>query len=185
MENLPSILQSGVLSHTRATNLEHASMADPVVQQIRAGVVVAGGRRLHQYANLYINARNPMMYALSMGPNSTQLCVLRISPDVLDLPGVVVTDQNAASGHARFSPPSAGLPLLDRDYVFARYWTHPEDQIAEWRHKAAMCAEVLVPDVVPAQHILGIYVPTQDGAQAVASVAPDIPIEVKSDLFFR
>lgn len=159
VSNLSSIISKGILCHTTAAPLAHTSVADPQVQQIRAKVVVAGGKQLHDYANLYINARNSMMYVLAAGSKYKDLCVLRVSLNVLDLPGVVVTDQNAASGYARFSPPLSGLALLDHDYIFADYWTHPDDQIAEWRHKAAMCAEVLVPNLVPPQHIIGTFVP--------------------------
>lgn len=183
--NLASILQKGILSHTKAALLQHESVADPQVQHKRAQVVVAGGLPLHEYANLYINARNSMMYVLSAGSNSKDLCILRVATDVLDFPGVVVTDQNAASGYARFSLPVSGLALLDHDHIFAQYWTHPGDQIAEWRHKAAMCAEVLVPGLVPPQHIIGAYVSIEEAGAVVASAAPGLAVEIKPELFFR
>jgi hypothetical protein len=31
-----------------------------------------------------------------------------------------------------------GLDLIDRSVVFATYWTHPGDEITEWRHKSAL-----------------------------------------------
>ena len=41
---------------------QHVSVAMPAVQDRRARKIVPGGRRLHGYANLYICARNPMMF---------------------------------------------------------------------------------------------------------------------------
>ena len=112
-------------------------------------MTVPGGRPLHEYVNLYICARNPMMFKLK-GEHGA-LCILRVSTDVLDLPDVVVTDRNAASEYVRFGPAPAALSLVDRELVFARYWVHG-DLIEEWRRKSIKCAEVLVPDRVDAMH---------------------------------
>lgn len=59
--NIPSVLTAGILSHRRAAAVSHESVADPEIQARRARVRVPGGRPLHEYANLYITARNPMM----------------------------------------------------------------------------------------------------------------------------
>jgi hypothetical protein len=110
LENLPSILQRGILSHARAARVKHQSVAMEVIQTRRSQVRVPGGRRLHEYANLYINARNKMMYKVKGGHKD--LCVLRISSGVLDLPEVVIADQNASSAYVRFAPAPAGLALI-------------------------------------------------------------------------
>ncbi|MDP9357506.1 MAG: DUF4433 domain-containing protein [Chloroflexota bacterium] len=61
MANLSSIVRRSNLSHGRAQMLPHCSVASKEVQAIRRRKVVPNGRRLHQYANLYIDARNPML----------------------------------------------------------------------------------------------------------------------------
>src|SRR2546423_13479969 len=90
-----SILRRGILSHRRAANVAHESIALEGVQDRRASVIVPRGRPLHEYANLYICARNPML--LRRHELHVQICVLRVRSDVLDIPNVVVTDSNAAS----------------------------------------------------------------------------------------
>ena len=55
--NVPSILTHGILSHRRAKRISLQSIAKAEVQEKRATVKVPGGRRLHEYANLYICAR--------------------------------------------------------------------------------------------------------------------------------
>lgn len=60
-----------------------------------------------------------------------RLGVLRVRTEVIDLPGVVITDQNAASNYARFGAAPAALSRVDRDWAFAEFWKHPDDQIAE------------------------------------------------------
>jgi hypothetical protein len=112
------------------------------------------------------------------------LCVLQVSPAVLDLPNVVVTDGNAASGYARFAPAPAGLAIVDRDRVFAEYWAHP-DEIEQMRRKVAKCAEVLVPDRVAPELIVGAYVSGDVARRALATAAPGFAVVVDGHLFFR
>src|SRR5215204_2118828 len=113
MANVPSIVRHGILCHARAEPFEHVSIADPDVQARRAGKSVPNGLPLHRYANLYIDARNVMMYVRKH--RHLDLCVVRVSTDVLDLPRVVISDRNPASGWARFGSSPAGLELIDRD----------------------------------------------------------------------
>jgi hypothetical protein len=138
ISNLGSILKHGVLSHQRAQAFNPASVAMQEVQDLRAGRRVPGGLPLHEYANLYICARNPMLFKRLSSRN--EICVLSLRPTVLDLEGVVVTDQNAASKYVRFGAGSAGLAIVDRARTFAEYWTDP-DYIEQYRRKAAKCAE--------------------------------------------
>jgi len=183
ISNVPSILVRGILSHARAKQLQHDSVALPEIQERRARVVVPGGRPLHQYVNLYVCARNPMLYLRRADHQA--LCVLRVKPDVVDLGNVVIADRNASSDHARFGAAPAALVIVDHDLVFARYWTHPEDPIAEWRHKSIKCAEVLVPDRVAPEYVAGAYVSCRESEMQLNGMAPTVPVVVSTDLFFR
>jgi len=181
IQNLASILQHGILSHRRAEQLPHDSVANAEVQDRRQVKMVPGGRPLHEYVNLYLCARNPMMFLRQDA--HPQLCVLRVSTGVLDLPGVVVTDGNAASGPTAFYPSPAGLAYLDAGLIFAVYWTDP-DPIVQTRKKRAKCAEVLVPDRVDPQLILGAYVSSSDAGRTLQVAAPDLNLTVNAHLFF-
>lgn len=105
IDNVDSILANGILSHRLVERVSHRSVAMQEVQDRRKNKVVPGGRKLHEYANTYFNARNAMLYLLK--DDHAELCILRISTAVFDLDGVIVTDRNAASS-ARFSPVSTG-----------------------------------------------------------------------------
>lgn len=113
------------------------------------------------------------------------ICVLRVSPAVLDLPGAIVTDQNAASGYALFAPSPGGLAFVDRAMVFADDWRHPGNLIAYYRHRSIKCAEVLVPDVVAPDFVLGAYVSCQESGQMLSSDCPGLPATENRHLFFR
>jgi hypothetical protein len=152
LSNLASIAEHGLLSHQRVAQLPHASVAMAEVQDRRSVRTVPGGRPLHEYVNLYFDARNAMM-RLRRAPD---LVVVRLSDGVLDLDGAVVADGNAANGPTRFYPSPGGLAHLDADRVFAEWWTIG-DEFERAERKRQRQAEVLVPDVVPPEYIVGCY----------------------------
>jgi hypothetical protein len=181
IENVPSIVKHGILSNRRAALLPHSSVAMPEIQDRRAGVVVPGGRRLHEYVNLYICARNPMLFKRKGMCNL--LCVLAVDPGVLDLPGVVITDGNAAGDYVRFAPSPEGLAIVNRDRTFAEYWTD-EDQIEYFRKKAAKCAEVLVPDRIDSRFLRGVYVVSMEAETRLDSFGTGLMVYIDSHMFF-
>lgn len=182
--NVPSILVHGILSHNLIAKkkIRHSSVANVDVQGRRMNKVIPGGKKLHDYANLYINARNPMLYVLLH--KQQDLCVLRISTDVLRVPGVVISDKNAARDWARFEPWPAGLAMLDKDELFAQRWDD-SDPYEKARLKGIMCAEVLVPDKVEHTYIEGAYVSCQTAFGRLAGLCPGFPVSINRALFFQ
>jgi hypothetical protein len=180
--NIPSVLANGILSHEQATAFNHADVSMAHVQDRRSRVRVYGGLRLHQYANLFFDARNPMMS--SRRDMAEELCVLTVSTGVLELAGVVITDQNASSKYVAFYPPNA-VSGMDLDYIYAWDWRHPDNQIAEWKHSSAKGAEVLVPNVVPIEFITGAVVATDAVAQQLTELGFTMPITINPQQFFR
>ncbi len=179
--NLSSIMQMGLLSNRRARQYNPQSIAMPEIQDRRARVRVPGGRPLHEYVNLYICARNPMMFVRRH--DREHLCVLSISTDVLDLPHDVVSDQNASSDYVRFAPAPGGLAIVNHDMTFAKFWTH-QDPIQQFRNKSAKCAEVLVPEWVAPEYIETIYVCSAQALARVQATNLGITVMVNGDLFF-
>ena len=182
IRNIPSIMKLGILSHKLASKIPHVSVAMEEIQEKRRKKVVPGGRPLHEYVNLYIHARNKMLYKRKEQHNS--LCILRISPEVLNIPGSIVVDKNASSAYARFYPSPEGLIHLDGELVFADSWTHPEDKIAEWRHGSIRCAEVLVPDKIPISFINGVYVSGIEAKRKAEDLGILCQITIDPQLFF-
>ncbi len=178
--NIPSVLEHGILSHDRASKLKHHSVAMQEIQDRRDKKQIPGGLKLHQYANLYFHARNPMLYKRK--GEATTLCVLRISTEVSNLDGVVITDRNASSDYVRFLHPSQS-DVLDFDAIFALDWQHPDDLIALYRHRSQKCAEILVPHRVDPSFILGAYVINNATAIQLRSKC-DLQIHIDPVLFF-
>jgi ssDNA thymidine ADP-ribosyltransferase, DarT len=182
MTNLPSVLAHGILSFERAAQLRHASVAMQPVQDRRDQKRVPQGLRLHQYANLYFHARNPMLYKRLSEVGS--ICVLRISLDVLAVQGAVITDSNAASDYARFLHPTQWA-LVNFDDVFAENWTHPDNLRRYFQHKSRKCAEVLVPYRIPPESLMGAYVIDQAARNRLTDHASQLPVIIDPVLFFR
>lgn len=180
--NLASVLTLGLLSHDGAARVPHVSVAHPGVQWRRDQKWVAG-QPLHGYANLYFYARNPMMSVIRK--RHVELCVLRIAPAVLDLPGVMVADRNAAVDSAHFATPAQGLAEIDRRLVFAERWRDPYSLEHSEEHKQIKCAEVLIPDRIDPSYIRGAYVSTLRSGRRARAASPALALSVHPHLFMQ
>lgn len=186
IDNLKSILHYGILCQNRAKKFQYKSIADPEIQKRREKVVIPGGKRkLHDYANLYFNARNPMMFRRK--DNHKELCILQINHAILDEPNVIISDRNASSGYVRFYSPKE-LDKLDETLIFADDW-RDSDTFRYWTRKSTICAEVLVPDSVAPKFIRGVYVSCEEAYQKVAKLLKRLPLAdkilINPKLFFQ
>ncbi|OBB80298.1 hypothetical protein A5760_19620 [Mycobacterium colombiense] len=180
--NLASIGTHGILSHNSAERLQHVSIALQSAQDIRAGLTVPNGLALHDYVNLYFDARNAMMYKRL--DQKTSIAVLRVHPAVLDIPGTVITDGNAASPSTKCGPSPGGIAGLEEARVYAHSWTHSDPwTYREWKRKR--CAEVLVPNGVAVVHLIGCYVYSDAVIAQCQQLCPEIEGKVYRHVFFE
>lgn len=149
MDNAPSIALLGPQSynsvHTDEDLAELAvSIADPFVNS-RRGRTTIDGRSLHEYVPLYRATHTPMQYVITQ--KESRLCQADLvffvfdSDDLLDLPGVLTTDGNAASHRTSFYYGREGLDQLNWKILTTRNCYSPD---YKWRK----AAEVLVPDCI-------------------------------------
>lgn len=183
VDNVPSICAKGILSHRLASRVEHESVADAEVQSRRSGRRVPGGLLLHDYANLYVTARNGMLFRRIRDGRIDEICVLRISTDVLNLEGVVVTDRNAAKFGCSFKTPAEGIEGIEPILLNRQYW-NDGDELERERCQNTKFTEVLVPHVVSRDHLQGIHVGTKS---ALDKLPDDLPISATKNayLFFN
>jgi hypothetical protein len=179
--NLPDVLAHGILSYDRAAKLPHTSVAMQPMQERRDQKRVPQGLRLHQYANLYFHARNPMLFKRRNEAES--LCVLVVSTAALRVEGTVITDCNAASDYVRFLHPRQ-WELIDFDDVFALSWTHSDDERRQWQHKSRKCAEVLVPHRILPELVLGARVVNLTVKDRLATLVPNFRVKIDPVMFF-
>lgn len=189
--NVPSIVRVGILSHEASEHIPHESIASEEVQARRATRTIPGGLRLHQYANLYFNARNSMLFRRLRDYDTTrrvpaeEIAILRVAADVLDRRGVVVTDINAAADEEpRWHTVEEGLALLDETTIYAQSWNH-SDYWEKIRRMQQMMAEVLVPHRVEPEHLIGAYAVSDAAAAVLSGVAPTLEVVVQPYMFFQ
>lgn len=189
VDNVPSMMERGILSRHRVSrmrDIDPLSVANPDILDRRATRYIPQGhqRTLDRYANLFFNARNAMLYRIindyDIGRRVPPEClaILRIASSVLDMPGVVITEINAAAGvEPRWYTVEEGLVRLDHSEIFAEYWNG-------YDHKQRMMAEVLVPDRVPSSYLIGIYL-VSEPASATTPWFGTLPVNVNPYLFFK
>ncbi len=181
ISNVPSILKHGILCHQRAARYYPISVAMDEIQARRSVRTVPRGQPIHNYACLYLHARNPMLRKILR--SHEELAILRVSTDVFDTPGSIIADGNASSDYTRFYPSPDGLENIHSSLVLARYWT--SDDPYEYLHKKrSRCAELLVPDNIPHQFIIGAYVSCTIAQTSMLQAGFVLPIDINHDLFF-
>lgn len=164
-------------------SISYQDLSNPSVQDKRDYKYVLNRRTLHDYANLYFDAKNPMLFNLVSNKNINELCVLCVDKRVLDIPGTVVTDMNAAALLAVFENPEKALERLDFDRIFAKSW-YDEDRVVMENKKKTKCAEVLVYNHIDPYYIRGIIVPNENAKQFALSLGLNLRINIDNDLFF-
>lgn len=182
IENIPSVLQCGIVCFDRMQQMRHTSIAMSEVQERRSRVEIPNGYALHQYANLYFSYRNPMLYARQ--DIADELCILALSATVMDLEGCVLADRNAATSLVRFYAPMEGMEQLDFTKIHARYWKD-SNPLVQREKKAIKCAEILIPHSVSPEYIVGAYVVSHEAEIQLISCGFDRKIVVNADAFYR
>lgn len=216
IENISSILQRGILSHRRVSKLQARTscmdISNQEVQERRDRKVVQRvdenkkPLNLHRFVNLYLNPNNAMISAIyqSRGIPSKDLCVLRISKEILNRGDVILTNQNAATDMARFYP-STNFHL-DEDYTFCLssqtavgYKDVQHLSLFKWKNSGQIStirkqirqAEVLVPYQIDPSYIVGVFVSCDEAFYTIRAILTenrlkeDLSITVNPSIFFQ
>jgi len=182
IDNVSSIMEHGILSNQRASRLPHRSVAMQEIQERRQDKRIPNARPLHEYVNLYFDAHNPMLSKCRA--HNDNICVLRVDHTLIDRSRVIVTDKNAAKDYVRFYPVADGLQALNKDLVFAQFWLNRDDPFDEQYRRGVKCAEVLVPDSVSPDLVIGAYVANQKALTAFKELRTRLPVVINGSMFF-
>ena len=124
-----------------------------------------------------------MMYKL-LPKGLASLIVVRVSPDVLDIPGTVLADGNAAAEVTRFYPSPEGLENLDENLIYAQSWNDP-DYWTKVEKKRVRCAEVLVPQLISPAYITGCYAGSSSVQASCLQVVGSLRIVINRSIYFN
>jgi len=186
--NLPSIFAKGILSHAlvEQEGIEFARVYDAGIGAWRKNKRTPAGRSLWEYANLYFQPRNPMLYRLVMERRLENLAILGVDKSVLEQEGVFITTGNAARSETHILPRREWAKHSEKILQAAAltWWSEIDGS------KRKIMAEVLVPDAVPPNLIKAVYVPNNNAGERVAALLQDtihkhVPIIPEPQMFFQ
>jgi O-acetyl-ADP-ribose deacetylase (regulator of RNase III) len=185
IDNVPSIVQHGILAHAEVERkrVQFTPIYDKSIVASRGAKRVPDGRTLWEFANLYFQARNPMMYRVVQEKHKESLAVVAVRQNILDYPSIIITDGNAANGPTQFYSADAGLTVLQQQWkVIQNDWWRPDDG-----SKRKIMSECLVPSQVPPEYIDTIYVATQTTAEELRNrcVSSSTPVIAEPKVFFQ
>jgi len=184
IDNIPSILQRGILSHelVEEQRVLFTPIYDAQIVSSRRGRLAPDGKSLLEFANLYFQPRNPMLYRVISEKDKKSIVIVSVSPQVLNIPGAFVTIGNAASPLSDILPVKDGLKVITQiwDIINGDWWREEDGS------KRKIMAECLVPDVVPPDFIHSIYVTSRSVADRI-SLSPTSKISIipEPHMFFQ
>ena len=112
--------------------------------------------------------------------------MIQLSPGILDLPGAIIADGNAASDPTAFWPSPQGLTRLDAEAIFAEFWKDRNDnEFEQKRKKRIKCAELLVPDLIPPEFMSGVCDSCAGTERVGLGLNRSVPITQNPHVFFR
>ena len=185
IDNLPSILDKGILAHERIKELDVPStpIYNQEIVRRRKEKSTPDRKSLWNYANLYFQPRNPMMYCLVQQQEKEDLVVVGVRKGVLQEKDVVITDGNAANDPTRFYSQSEGLVVLykQRRVIQSDWWNDGDGS------KRKIMAECLVPGQVKREYIHTLYVANDAARKQVKQVVSNrqTPIALEPHIFFE
>jgi ssDNA thymidine ADP-ribosyltransferase, DarT len=156
LENVPSILRHGILSHEEVQDrgLDAVAIYDVDIVSRRSHISTPGGRTLWSFANLYLQPRNPMLYRVALEQGVEKLAVVAVKTNVLARPDVMFANGNAAHRSTTIMPASKREQFIrETADIHGLTWWNTEDG-----SKRRIMAECLVPHVVDPSLIDAVYV---------------------------
>jgi hypothetical protein len=181
--NIPSILRRGILSHERihTEGIDFTPIYDEQIVDSRKRRHTPDGRSLWDFANLYFQARNAMMYRVLCEKDVKDIAILAVRKDVLRSPDTLIATGNAASPLSDIFDAKKGLKYIDKKTMSQKWWKETDGS------KRKMMAEVLVPNIVPPESIKTIYVARYEVAEILRKDARigNQSVIPEPDMFFE
>ena len=188
VDNLPSIFQQGILSYERIETEKVGSISifNPTNKNTnkRRKISPQNNRKnLLNYANLFFQPRNPMMYRAIFEKSANQLAVLEVAATVLNEPETIIADGNATDELTQFYPGIQGLKKLQQQEKIIRseWWKKSDGS------KRKIMAECLVPGYIKPGYIRSVIIADEASRSWVHGNVDNSEIRIicQPDMFFQ
>jgi hypothetical protein len=155
VDNLSSIIKNGIYSHEfiHQKNIPFTPIYNEQIVSNRKSITAPDGRSLWNFANMYFQARNPMLYQVVRTKSVEDIAIIGIDKSILNWPDIFITNGNAAHSQTEIFPSAQGrkiIPSILKE-IDIEYWTEANGS------KRKIMAECLVPDFIPAHYIRSVY----------------------------
>jgi len=157
IDNVASIVERGLLSHgeVERQQVPFTPIYDESIVGRRREKSTPQGKSLWDYANVYFQPRNPMMYRVIHEKNIDSLAVVAVRAAIMQAEGVIITDGNAANAPTKFFDYVEGMKAISANWkTIQNDWWSAEDG-----SKRRIMAECLVPGQIDREYIEAVYVP--------------------------
>jgi O-acetyl-ADP-ribose deacetylase (regulator of RNase III) len=188
IRNLPSILTHGILAHSHALSrgIDFERIYNEGIISNRKDIYTPNNQSLWDFANLYFQPRNPMLYWIINNHRIDDLAILLIDRAVLDRLDIYISDGNAAAFQSNIVLGAEGLRALFPQFqhdLDLEWWQEADGS------KRRIMAECLVPTSVPSDLIRSIYVGRQDTVDRVKTILQQsqrsVPVNYEPGMFFQ
>lgn len=185
IDNLTSIFSHGILSHQQVEerHISYTPIYDKSVVANHKAKTVPGGRSLWEYANLYFQPRNPMLYRVLHENPESELAVLGIHPRALNIPDALIAAGNAANDATEILNVADGRKAVEKIWktITSEWWNALDGS------KRKIMAELLVPGNVPPEYVHTIYTATHSASEKInrMHLIREVPIVPEPNMFFR
>jgi len=185
VDNLASILRHGILSHqlVQDRGIRYTPIYDAAIVSNRQTKTAPDGKNLWEFANVYFQPRNPMLYRVLHEKDASDLVVVGVRPRILSNPSAFIALGNAASGATEILPSAEGRKRISEiwDTINSDWWNAVDGS------KRKIMAECLVPGSITAEDIHTIFVASHEAAEKIRNFDPpgSVAIVPEPAMFFR
>lgn len=148
----------------------------------RRGRTTPSGKSLWDYANLYFQPRNPMLYRVINEKDKKDIAIVGVRPDILKQPNTFVSTGNAASLPSDILSVKEGLKAIHQMWkvIDSEWWNDTDGS------KRKTMAECLVPELIPPSLIQAIYVANHAIAEKLRNdLQPSVSVIPEPRMFFQ
>lgn len=188
INNLQSMLRHGILSHrqVQTQGVPFTPVYNAEIVANREGRLTPDKKSLWDYANVYFQPRNPMLYKVLSEASKNDVVILGVKPQVLDSKGAFISLGNAAHSLSTVVDIKTGLKNINGEYwqIINSDWWKTEDGT-----KRKIMAECLVPNGISPSDIHSVYVASAAVAGKIRPILDGLsyPVEVvvEPHMFFQ
>lgn len=191
IENVPSILDKGILSHNTVKDIPHVDISNKEIQGVRENKLVplnTTGNKLPlwSFVCLFAQPHNAMMYV----SRHKHICVIRLDKNILEQDDVIITDRNASCQNATFAKASDWVLTNETARCLYSRQSLPTmtNQITHHDYKSIRQLEILCPQKVAQKYILGFFVKQKEHMEKVLKMVTNkllsLSVIINDNIFF-